>query len=106
CKNGYHLWRRKDSHIWRSAKGMYTFWRSACFILIAGFAALFVAPFAWASDTSSPTANHPAPWSFSPIGHPQPPAVHQKNWLINPIDAFVLSRLEAQNLVPAPRADR
>ena len=29
-------------------------------------------------------------WAFQPIGHPQPPAVHAKSWVANPIDAFVL----------------
>ena len=84
---------------------MYTSWRRACLFLIAGVAT-FTAPCVLASDAPPAAASHPVPWSFSPIGHPQPPAVLQKNWPVNPIDAFVLSRVEAQGLLPAPRADR
>jgi len=59
---------------------------------------------AFAADAG--TTTQPVPWSFSPIGHPSPPAIHQKVGPTNPIDAFVLSKLDAQNLSPAPQADR
>lgn len=88
---------------------MYTLWRHACLVLIAGFAivtASFVSHRASGAEAPPATASHPLPWSFSPIGHPQAPAVHQNNWPINPIDSFVLGKLEAQRLLPAPRADR
>jgi len=88
---------------------MYTLWRHACLALIAVFAivtASFVAHRASGAEAPPATASHPLPWSFSPIGHPQPPAVHQKDWPTNPIDAFVLSKLEGQGLSPAARADR
>jgi mono/diheme cytochrome c family protein len=41
-------------------------------------------------------------WAFQPIKKPAPPAVKAKN----PIDAFVLARLEAKKLQPAKVADR
>ena len=34
------------------------------------------------------------------------PIVHNKTWARNPIDNFVLARLEKANLTPAPEADR
>jgi hypothetical protein len=44
-------------------------------------------------------------WAFvKPIATPPPP-VHQANWLKNPIDHFVLARLEAEKLQPKPEAE-
>ncbi len=88
---------------------MYTSWRHACLVLITGFTIVTAASVSQRSlgaDAPPATPSRPVPWSFSPIGHPQPPAVHQKHWPINPIDAFVLAKLEAQGLSQASRADR
>ncbi len=35
----------------------------------------------------------------------QPPAVQRKDWVLNPIDAFVLARLEQAHLSPSPEAE-
>ena len=45
-------------------------------------------------------------WSFIPPQRPEPPQVTQQNWVRNPIDQFILARLEAEGLAPAPEADR
>jgi len=45
-------------------------------------------------------------WSFKPVSRVEPPAVADETWVRNPIDRFVLSRLEAEGLSPAPEADR
>ncbi|MBP3954442.1 DUF1553 domain-containing protein [Gemmata sp. G18] len=45
-------------------------------------------------------------WSFITPARPEIPAVKDKKWVRNPIDAFVLARLEATGLKPAPEADR
>ena len=45
-------------------------------------------------------------WSFEPITRPTPPAVDNEAWVRNPIDRFILARLEAEGLAPAPEADR
>lgn len=45
-------------------------------------------------------------WSFIPPRRPKPPAVQDQNWCQNPIDRFVLNRLEREGLQPAPRADK
>jgi hypothetical protein len=37
---------------------------------------------------------------------PEPPAVANGAWIRNPIDRFVLARLEREGLAPAPEADR
>jgi len=45
-------------------------------------------------------------WSFVPPQRPQLPPVQQRDWPRNPIDFFVLARLEQAGLEPAPQADR
>ncbi|WP_235905148.1 DUF1553 domain-containing protein [Tautonia marina] len=59
------------------------------------------------SESSSPTlrrtSNH---WAFQPIERPEPPAVADKSWVRNPIDAFILDRLEREGIAPSPEADR
>ncbi len=45
-------------------------------------------------------------WSFIPPTKPEPPAVTDESWTKNPIDRFILARLEAEGLAPAPEADR
>src|SRR5205085_7355724 len=37
---------------------------------------------------------------------PQEPTTKKSDWIKNPIDAFVLSRLEQENLQPSPEADK
>src|SRR5207247_11337583 len=45
-------------------------------------------------------------WSLQKLARPALPAVKNKGWGQNPIDAFILARLEAQHLQPAPPGDR
>jgi mono/diheme cytochrome c family protein len=45
-----------------------------------------------------------AHWSFQPVKRPRLPAVKNAAWLRNPIDAFILARLEAKGLAPNPPA--
>ncbi len=45
-------------------------------------------------------------WSFVPPERPALPAVRNKTWPRNPIDHFVLARLEKEGLSPSPEADR
>jgi hypothetical protein len=45
-------------------------------------------------------------WSFLPPQRPALPVVKASAWVRNPIDYFVLATLEAQQLQPAPEADR
>lgn len=48
-------------------------------------------------------SNH---WSYQPVKRPELPAVKNKAWPRNPIDAFVLARLEKEGLSPSPEASR
>ena len=45
-------------------------------------------------------------WSFQPVKRPEVPAVKNKSWPRNPIDAFILSKLESKNMSPAAEAPR
>lgn len=45
-------------------------------------------------------------WSLIPPQRPTPPVVEDRNWIRNSIDAFILSRLEREGLVPSAQADR
>jgi hypothetical protein len=45
-------------------------------------------------------------WSLQPIGNPTPPAIREQAWPRSPIDRFLLARLEATGLAPAPPADK
>ena len=47
-----------------------------------------------------------AHWSFQPIGRPDVPAVKDPSLVTNPIDAFVLSKLEDAGLTFSPPADK
>ena len=52
----------------------------------------------WSSDAQ---AEH---WAFAPIQRPTLPSVSKADWVRNPIDRFVLARLEKEGLEPAPAA--
>jgi hypothetical protein len=45
-------------------------------------------------------------WALQPVRRPAAPPVHDAAWVRNPVDAFVLSRLEVNGLHPAAEADR
>lgn len=45
-------------------------------------------------------------WSFAPLTRPPLPQVRSPEWVRNPIDRFVLARLEKEGLTPAREADR
>ena len=45
-------------------------------------------------------------WAFVPPSHPEPPRVKQGRWVRNPIDRFILARLENEKIKPSPEADR
>ena len=44
-------------------------------------------------------------WSLQQVKRPEVPEVQNKKWVRNPIDNFVLAKLEEEGLVPAPEAD-
>ncbi len=45
-------------------------------------------------------------WAYVPPKHPELPTVSDASWARNPIDRFILARLEREGLRPSPEADR
>ncbi|MBI4905029.1 MAG: DUF1553 domain-containing protein [Acidobacteria bacterium] len=45
-------------------------------------------------------------WSYAAVSRPEPPQVKAANWVRNPIDRFVLARLQKEGLKPAPEAGK
>src|SRR6185503_20147653 len=45
-------------------------------------------------------------WAFRPRTRPETPQVRNRAWVRNPIDAFILARLEAKGWTPNPPASR
>ena len=46
------------------------------------------------------------PWSFAPISHPPIPVTKDAAWVANPVDAFILSKMEDHALHPTARAEK
>jgi hypothetical protein len=58
----------------------------------------------WSGDDAATAQEH---WSFQPIARTVPPVSAQgQAWIENPIDAFVLERLQREGIAPSPAADR
>ncbi len=45
-------------------------------------------------------------WAFQPVKMPTLPAVQNSGWVKNPIDTFILNKLESEGVQPSPEADR
>jgi hypothetical protein len=56
----------------------------------------------WIAD-GAPWKQH---WAFLRPQRPQPPKVAAESWVANPIDAFILAKLEGEGLQPNERADK
>jgi hypothetical protein len=55
------------------------------------------------ATTNQPAKTH---WAYVKPVRPEFPKVENSRWVRNPIDAFVLARLEKEKLKPSPEADR
>jgi hypothetical protein len=58
------------------------------------------------TGTGEPAAGADTWWSFQPVNPPTLPHVANPRWVQTPVDSFILARMEAAHLGPAPRADR
>ncbi len=72
-------------------------------------------PWTPGKDPAPPAAASHAPqvneetkkfWSFQPVKQPALPAVKNQAWAANPVDAFVLAKLESAGLSPSAAANR
>src|SRR5436190_4884271 len=49
-------------------------------------------------------STEPSHWSFRKVVRRDPPAVRERSWPRNPIDNFILARLESEGIAPSPEA--
>lgn len=60
----------------------------------------------WSLATGPEHRPEPSWWSFKKLHNPPVPRLDPANQTSNPIDAFVLAKLEEKGLKPAPKADK
>jgi hypothetical protein len=60
----------------------------------------------WPDNLSNETDPAKSHWAFIAPVRPEIPAVKNKSWVRNPIDNFILAKLESEKLKPSPRADK
>ena len=60
----------------------------------------------WPDEVGSEVAEIQKHWAYVPPKRPPLPKVSNPNWAANPIDYFVLARLEKEGLAPSPEADQ
>lgn len=51
-------------------------------------------------------AKYQGHWAFEPVADPEPPKPEHEGWALNPIDQFILARLEEAGLEPNPKASK
>jgi hypothetical protein len=79
---------------------------------LIAFLTLSASVIAQQPDPSKPTPAAPVRadksdwWSFKPASRPPLPEIKNKKWARNPIDLFILAKLEERHLPPSPEADR
>jgi cytochrome c553 len=57
-------------------------------------------------DDAAPVTKVARHWAYVKPERPPVPAVRNASWIRNPIDAFILARLEKEGLAPSPEAPR
>jgi hypothetical protein len=60
----------------------------------------------WPDSASVADAKIEKHWAYTKPVQARAPAVKNTSWVKNPIDAFVLARLEKENMTPAPEASK
>ena len=58
------------------------------------------------AKADAPSAEGQEHWSFQPVVRPAIPPLRNRSWARSPIDAFVLSRLEAEGISPSREASK
>ena len=64
---------------------------------------------AWPDSVDEPvpaSVAKPTHWAFQPVSRPDPPAVNDLARVRNPIDRFILERLERDGIEPSPAASK
>ncbi len=74
--------------------------------IVASFAVLAGLSFPVGVRAQTPQVDLADHWAYRPLGQPSLPEVKDMHWPCGDVDRFVLARLEAARLEPAPDADR
>ncbi|MGD9634643.1 MAG: DUF1553 domain-containing protein [Pirellulales bacterium] len=72
-------------------------------LILFAFAASCLAN--WPAGIRPAAADEQVHWAFRPVARPAIPSVVNAAWPRTPIDYFILSRLEQEQIAPAPEAD-
>src|SRR5712692_10193964 len=81
--------------------------KAVSFSVVAGSCLVAAAALSGAAASDDPFTDAQRQfWSLQKVVAPAPPRVQNRRWIRTPIDAFVLARLEAKHLSPAPPADK
>jgi hypothetical protein len=81
-------------------------WRACLTAILAGLTVGFLTLPARAGKPAPPDSDPSSSAFFLPPHRPAVPVAHDARWVVNPIDAFILARLESESLTPSPRADK
>lgn len=92
--------------VFDSPSAIFEWGREIRFRLLIWFVASSVVTASVSAATGTTMAERADFWSFKPVVRPPAPALKNPAWVRNPIDAFILARLEKENLTPSPEADR
>ncbi|MBS0265758.1 MAG: PSD1 domain-containing protein, partial [Planctomycetes bacterium] len=60
----------------------------------------------WPADATGDNRSAATHWAFQPIRRPAEPQVKAEAWIRNPVDRFILAKLESLGVSPSPEADR
>jgi mono/diheme cytochrome c family protein len=60
----------------------------------------------WPAADTAEKAEIPRHWAYIKPRRPELPRVKNQEWVRNPIDAFILARLEREGLQPSPETDK
>ncbi len=60
----------------------------------------------WPQDQATSARSSSEHWAYQPLRPAAPPAVTQDEWVVQPLDRFILARLESAKLSPSASADR
>jgi hypothetical protein len=60
----------------------------------------------WPAELANIRSQLSTHWSFQPVWRSVPPRVKKAEWVRNPIDHFILARLERERIKPSREADR
>ncbi|MEX0700662.1 MAG: PSD1 and planctomycete cytochrome C domain-containing protein [Planctomycetales bacterium] len=60
----------------------------------------------WPDEVAAAADSRPEHWAYRKPVRPAPPAVKHEDRVRNPIDRFVLAKLEQEGIAPSPEADR